>query len=154
MQEFIERMASSCRLEHTVESVQPNWRLQFHLSQERLQRLRHIGNINLDVIHSGGRQLAKILHEQKINLVAHGVGLGRFRQEVFHQAQQPFLIRQGTGLQELPQLMHLDMLVHLVQPALRLLDRLFSRRIDAGFKIGARLHVDGELPREFEVDGV
>ena len=154
MQEFIERMAASCRLEHTVESVQPNWRLQFHLSQERLQRLRHIGNINLGVIHSGGRQLAKILHEQKINLVAHGVGLARFRQEVFHQAQQPFLIRQGTGLQKLPQLMHLDMLVHLVQPALRLLDRLFSRRIDASFKIGARLHVDGELPREFEVDGV
>src|SRR5690348_17322004 len=50
--------------------------------------------------------------------------------------------------------MHLDRVVHVLNPLVCLLDRFFSRRIDHRLKIGARLHVDGELSRQLKVDRI
>ena len=98
--------------------------------------------------------MAEILHQQKINLVPHGIGFGRLRQEVLHQVQQSFRTHLRAGLQELAQLVYLDVLVDFRQPGFGLFDRFFTRRVDARFKIGAWLYVDGELAREFEVNGI
>ena len=73
---------------------------------------------------------------------------------MLQQTHQAFLIHQRTGLQELAQLVHLDELVHFVEPVLGLFDRFFAGGVDAGFKIGAGFHFDGELARQFEIDGI
>ncbi len=120
----------------------------------RLQRLRHVGEIDFGVLDAGGRQLAEVLHQQKINLVANDVGVRGLGQEMLQQLDQPFLRDQRIGLQELAKLVHLNQAVHLIEPLVRLFDGLFAGSVDAGLKIGAGLDVDGELARQFEVDGI
>ncbi len=52
------------------------------------------------------------------------------------------------------QLVHLDDLIHFVEPQVRLLDGVFPRRVDGAFELAEWLDVDGELTRKFEIDGV
>ena len=75
MQKFVERATAPRGLEYAFERVQPDWRLQFHRTQNRLQGLRHVGEIHVGVGHAGRRQLAEVLHQQKINLVLIGLAL-------------------------------------------------------------------------------
>jgi hypothetical protein len=142
------------RFQHPVEGVEPDRRFQFHFAQHRLQGLGHIGKIHFGVGHAGRCELAEILHQQKINLVADDVGFNLLGQEVLDQALQPLLVRERTGLQELAQLVHLDQLVHLVQPVVGLFDHILFGRLDAGFQLGAGFQFDGELARQFGIDGM
>jgi len=57
-------------------------------------------------------------------------------------------------LQELPELVHLDGSIHVVKPLIGLFDGLFAGHFHAGFQFGARFHIDGEFPRQFEVNGI
>src|SRR6185369_14973162 len=41
-----------------------------------------------------------------------------------------------------------------LEPLSGLLDGLFAGHLDAGLEIGAGLHVDGKLPRQFEINGI
>ena len=109
MQQFVERAALASRIQHAVQRVQPYRSLQINLSENRLHGVGDISQINLGVIHASGGNLAEVLHNQEINLVANRVGLLRLSQKVPHQLQQSILGYQGIGLQELPQLVYLDL---------------------------------------------
>src|SRR5262249_25044659 len=76
------------------------------------------------------------------------------REKMLQERQQAFLARQRTGLQELPKLVHLDRFIHVIQPAIGLFHRVLPRRLHTRFQFGARLHVDRELARQLEVNGI
>ncbi len=154
VQKFVERFAAPRRFEHAIERVQPHWSFQFNLAKHGLKSLRHITEVDFGIVHAGGRELAEILHQQEINLVADRVRLRCFRQKMLQQRQHSLGIHYRTGLEELAQLMHLDALVHFVQPAGGLFDHFFARSLDASLEFRVRLHVDGELTREFEINGI
>ena len=50
--------------------------------------------------------------------------------------------------------MNLDLIIHLVQPLLRLFDGLAPGRVHAVLEIVAGGYIDDELARQFDVDGM
>ena len=100
------------------------------------------------------RDLAEILHEQKVDLVAHGIGSWGLGQKVLQQQSQRISIHERTGLQELAQLVNLDFLIECVQPLLGLLDRLRRGRICAGCESGTRRRVDHEFAGQCGINGM
>ena len=108
-----------------------------------------VGQVHFGIIDARGSNLAEVLHQQEVNLVANRIRFGSLRQKMLDQAQQAFLGYQGIGLQELAQLVHLNLAVHLLQPLPGLLHGLFAGSFDAGLKLGAGLHVNRELARAY-----
>ena len=154
VQQFVERAATPCRFQHAIQRVQPDRSFKLHRTQHRLQTFRDAGNIHAVVIQIGRRSLAEILHQQEVRFVALRVTVRRLRQEMLQQQNQPLGIHHRTGLQKLPQLMHLHLVVDGIQPQLRLLHRLRSRRLHGAFKIGANRHLKHKLTRQFGVNGM
>ena len=62
-------------------------------------------------------------------------------------------IRRGVA-EDVPQLVHLDALVHILEPFPRMFDRLQRRRLNAGFKISGRWHIDYKLSRQGDIKRV
>ena len=73
---------------------------------------------------------------------------------MLHQRNQPVSIDQRAGLQELPQLVHLDAVIHLLQPLLRVLHRFSIWRIDRLVQPGTGRGVNYKLARQFRVNGM
>ena len=114
----------------------------------------NVSQIDFCVVDARGSNLAEVLHQQEINLVANRVRFCLSWPENADQAQQAFLSDQRIGLQELAQLVDLNLAVHLFEPLPGLLHGFFAGSLDAGLKLGAGLDVDGELAREFKVNGI
>ena len=157
VQQFVQRAAAARGIEHAIQGVQPHRRLEFHFAENRLQTLGHIGEVGVVVVQFGGRALAEILHQQEIDLVAHGIGFRGLRQKVLQQQDQAFGIHQRTGLQKLAQLVNLDFLVHVVQPLLSLLDgfwrRRFPRRPQDRHRQARRLRTRAPVRRKWDAGG-
>jgi hypothetical protein len=102
VQQLVERPAATRRLQSPIQRVQPDRSLEFHFAQDRSQTGGHVCDVHAIVIEFGGRALAEILHQQKIEFVARGIGSRGFRQIVLQQSGQPVAIHERSGLQKLP----------------------------------------------------
>ena len=131
-------MQRRAAFENPIQGVQPHRSLQLHVAQDGFQALRDISEVRPVVVEFAGRTLAEVLHQQEIDFVARGIGVCRLCQKMLHQRHQPVAIDHRTGLQELPQLVHLDAVIHIVQPLLRLLHRLLIGCVDGLIKRGER----------------
>src|SRR3954463_1127512 len=116
--------------------------------------MRNIRQIHLGIVQSAGSHLAEVLHKQEIDLVTDDIRLRLFSKKVLQKAHQTLRSHLRVGLQKLPELVHLDHFVHVIEPLISLLDSFFSGRLNARFEIGASFDFHGELTREFEVDGI
>src|SRR5712692_5352486 len=98
--------------------------------------------------------MGKELDQQKISFVAVGAGALRLVQIVLQKRAQALLAGQTGGLEKLPQLMHLDALVHLQKPLAGLFNRFLRRSINAGFQVAAGRQLDHELAGQGGIQGV
>src|ERR1700731_923942 len=101
MQEFVKAAAAARGIDHAFKSIQPNRRLQLDLTQDRFETLRNISDIDIIVVQPRRRDLAEVLHQQKVDLVAGRTIFGRLGKEMLQQGEHALLIPQCAGLKEL-----------------------------------------------------
>jgi hypothetical protein len=82
--------------------------------------------------------MRKELNQQEVDLVAIGAVALQLVQIVLKHYAQAILASQSRGLQELAQLMHLYVLIHIHKPLASLFDRLLRHTLYPGFQITTR----------------
>ena len=124
VQKITQPLALGGGLHQRVEGIQPDRKLRFLWTEYRLQNLRDVVQVEIGIFQSRRSTEREVLNEQEVNLVAVARCLDGLVQMMGQQVAKHRFIGQSGGLKELPQLMHLDLRVDLLEPAVRLLHGL------------------------------